>query len=358
MEKIRIFHSADAHGDLEAIKIYSDHIKEQKPDIAFLTGDLIDGVFPTEQLKEYVPIIREYEKKKYALLKSAVEGLNIVGPEEMMKLFPQELFQAIKNGTLEDDALIEIPGKIRGAPSTKDLNDLLNNPAVLPSVGAAIEPYLKARETYKEPYKLAKQSMESQYKEIAKILEGLPCLVLPGNHDGKCLEEIMGNRNLHKDGIIFKGIKIAGYGSAKGVPQGMPPELLENFPMFKDTITKEDEKIEYEGSEAGAFMIYKDPDIAVLHETPFADEGIKAYITTEQPYLILTGHLHDLIGATYEFGKNTCLIMPGKLGIDEKTPLRTFVEIELQKEEGKSYIESVDFSYKQIKDDKIEPYTG
>lgn len=382
MEKIKIFHSADAHGDIEAIKIYSDHIKEQKPCIAFLTGDLIHRVYTKEQFDSHDKKVQEYVEKKKALVDVVAEEAKRIGPEKMNEIFPIALFKAIQSDELAEGSLILSPeeNQEQKTYSTIDLYNMVKDPKQIPKkIWEEIMPYLNVRERFKEHLKehitVAEQSMETQYKEIAKILEGTDCLVLPGNHDGKCLEEIMSERDIHKDYKIIKGIKIAGYGSAKGQPWWIPEVLLEDFQFIVKT---QEGKIMYQIPEAVQFIMKQDPDIAVFHETAYTDEVIKSYIRHKGPDIILTGHVHELVRPEKQ-NIGTYLIMPGKLGIIPpleggliellgepefiKAPtagfsqLRTFVELYLQKEgeDEKLSLQPEKIVYKHIKNGKIIP---
>lgn len=108
-------------------------------------------------------------------------------------------------------------------------------------------------------------------------------------------------------------------------------------------------------------MIEEDPDIAVFHETPFADESLRTYIQNESPYLILAGHLHEGIGI-YKFNEESHLILPGKLGNPDMEPkdhstLRTFVEIDMLKEKETSVrLQPEKVTFHQIKNGGIEPF--
>lgn len=384
MEKIILSHGADPHGDLEAMNIYADYIKEQKPNISFLTGDLIHRTFTKEQLESASKISEIYGEKQGALVNAVAEEAKAIGKEKMNGIFPFSLFEAVREDSLVEESIIETPyeNKEEKAPSTKDLHDLIK-PATPQKILNPIKEYLDAREKFNEHMgervKIGEQSMELQYKEIGKILEDTTCLVIPGNYDGKCLEKIMPERNMHgKKSRIIEGIKIAGFGSAaNGMPWWLPEELLEEF----RPVTVKNEKTEqllYKGSEAGWFMIREDPDIAVLHETPLTDQGLSIYMQNEQPYIILAGHLHEVLQPK-KLNTKTRLIMPGKLGtiptleedlIEEQNAteltkaaksgfryLRTFVEVHLQKEgEGENIILQPErISYKQIKNGKVEP---
>ena len=360
MEKIKIMHCADVHGDLDALKIYSNYVKEKKPGMSYVTGDLINEVFSDEEVKEFL----QYEITAKNLLETIQSEANNIGGENMMKLISQELFNAIATDTLEEGSLIEIPGKEQEGPSTKDLYDLLKNPQAPLSLGNATKQYLDARENREknqEKYvKIAETSMRLQYEEMEKILEGTDCLVLPGNYDGSCLEDIMSERNMHKKSKTIKDIKITGYGSAKGSPSWIPEELREEFQRIR--ALNEKKEVVYEGSEAGLFMIEEDPEIALLHETPFNEEGLQTYIANEQPYIVLSGHMHEMRGIN-KLGENTHLIMPGKLGkapaeIPELQELKTFVEIDLNKEgEGEDKILKLEkVTYHQIKENTLQPF--
>jgi len=357
MEKIKIFHSADMHGDLDSLDTYIEYVREKKPDITLVTGDLVHGVFTEEELKQYMKHRELYEGTKMSLLGKVIEEAKKIGKEKIMELFPPQLFQAIQEDSLKEKSIIDIHED--NEPSTKDLHEMIN-PKTPPAIANAISPYLDARETYQKYVQTGRESMESQYRDIKRIIENTDCLILPGNHDGECLEEILSEKNIHKKSVTTKDIKIAGYGSAAGMPVWIPSALLEKFRGIK-VVNKQEKELVYDGSEAGWFMIEEDPDIAVFHETPLIDESLMAYVKNESPYLILAGHLHEGIGI-YKFNEGSHLILPGKLGNPDMEPkdhstLRTFVEIDLLKEKETSVrLQPEKVTFHQIKNGKIEPF--
>ncbi len=355
MEKIKIFHSADMHGDLDSLDTYIEYTREAKPDITLVTGDLINSVFTEEELKQYMKHRELYEGTKMSLLGKVIEEAKKIGKEKIMELFPPQLFQAIQEDSLKEKSIIDIHED--NEPSTKDLHEMIN-PKTPTSIANAISPYLDARETYQKYVQNGRYNMESQYRDIKRIIENTDCIILPGNHDGECLEEILSEKNLHKKSLTIKDIKISGYGSAKGAPVWIPSALLEKFKGIQ-VVNQQEKELVYDGSEAGWFMIEEDPDIAVFHETPFADESIRTYIQNESPYLILAGHLHEGIGI-YKFNEESHLILPGKLGNPGMEPkdhstLRTFVEIDMLKEKETSVrLQPEKVTFHQIKNGKIE----
>jgi len=382
MEKIKILHSADAHGDLEAIKIYSDYIKKQKPDIAFLTGDLIHRVYTKENLNACSKEIEEYQNKKGALLSAVAEEVKKIGGKKMNEIFPAELFAAIQNDELKESSII-LPAEENQEEkiySTKDLHEMVKDTKTIPQrIWEEITPYLNARERFKEYQKehvtIAERSMETQYNEIKRMLQGTDCLVLPGNHDGKCLEKIMPERNMHRNTKTIKGILISGYGSAKGKPWWIPEALLEDFRIFTKT---HEGKILGQIPEAVDFIMKQDPEIAVFHETAYTDEIIRSYITHKGPDIVLAGHMHEQV-LPEKCNIGTYLIMPGKLGTAPtlegglieltyeesliEAPkegfryVRTFVEIDLLKEGecNDLVLKPKNIFYKQIKNNKVAP---
>lgn len=192
MEKIKIFHSADMHGDLDSLDTYVEYAREKKPDITLVTGDLVHGVFTEEELKHYMKHRELYEGTKMSLLGKVIEEAKTIGKEKIMELFPPQLFQAIQEDSLKEKSELDIHED--GEPSTKDLKLLIKNPKILPSIANVISPYLDARETYQKYVQTGRESMESQYKDIKRITENTNCIILPGNHDGECLEEILSEK--------------------------------------------------------------------------------------------------------------------------------------------------------------------
>lgn len=360
MEKIRIFYAADLHGDFSSLKAVKDYLKGTNFDITLITGDILDLPFSEKEIEAYLKprkegqeVIKNFAEKKKDLVTKIAEQHEIT-PELIEKTVPPEIFEKIQKNqitlmelyALRDEVEIPLESGIRGAivgysKAREKLNELQKN----------------FEEHEKKYIGIAENNMKKSYQEFKQALSGVEFLTLPGNHDGKCLEEILKEESLHKKTKEIKGVKIAGYGSAQGVPNVVPEEVLEPF-MYHKVKTENGEGL---FSDAGNFMLEQEPHIAVLHETPLTDDGLRIYAANKKPTIILAGHMHEMI-RPYKLNDDTRLIMPGKLGktkapTKELEELKTFVEIDLVKE-GKDknlklQLEKV--SYKHIKGGKVVP---
>lgn len=349
MEKIRIFYAADLHGDFDSLKTIKDYIKEIKPDVTLITGDLIHIPFSEKELETYLKPHEKDRELKKDFIKKKMDLLNKIqqaATPDLMRIITQETFNRIQTDEITDMELYALSG----------------NPVIIPQsgVGGAMLGYSKARdqmkefqkdiEEHEEKYiKIAENNMKNSYEEIKKILSGIGYLTLPGNHDGKCLEEILGEESLHKKVKNVKDLKITGYGGA-----AVTMEILSStFVEFVEGRTEKDGKPAI-FSEPLGFLMKENPDIAVTHEIPLGaipkigSEGLGIYVAEKKPALVLSAHMHMFHGV-YPFQTNnkTILVMPGKLGRVEEEPserhnnLRTFAEIEATRQENGLNIDKV-----------------
>ncbi len=353
--KIRIMHAADLHGDFDALAAYAKAVQNSQPDIAFIGGDLIEGVFTDEELQDYSEVFNDYHQTRLNLLTIVSEEFKI-NQDLIKNLFPPSLFHALKDDLLEEGTLIEtLSGDNDNGdnkPTTRDLYKILENPLVPINIGNAVQAYLKIRESMSKYVEIGRKSMEHQYSEIKNVLEDSSILVIPGNQDGKCLEDVLNNFSLHKKVIDIKGLKFAGYGGASGIPQWIPTELLEIFEYF---VIQQETGESAPISEATRFFINNPADIFLTHECPVKDEGLSRFIQEKQPSLMLAGHIHEMVGL-FKVGRSY-LIQPGKLGatdMSHEVNLRTFTSVTIIRQDNSDphlNIHSVDYSYL---DDKNE----
>jgi len=357
MEKIKILYCTNVNEDLEALKTYSDYVRETKPDMNFVAGNLIDEVLTEEELESFLKLEKnEYNDAKKKIIEAIQEEAKLQGiedPNEINeKIFPYELFDAIMKDRLKEGSIIENPLESDEGYTTQNLNEFIKPETPL-HISSAINNYLKVMETRQKYVHEAEKNMKSKYEKIKEILASTNAFVLPGNYDGKCLEDIMQEKNLHKKFTKIEDIPIAGYGSSDEIPTWIPQGLREDFNIL--TAVNDGKPVQV--SEAGMFMMERDPDIALLHKSPLREKILNIYMNKEKPYLLLTGDLNEDIGVNRQ-GENTHIIMPGKLGaaILEKDTidLKTFVEIDMLKGEDVMQLEKV--TYHQIKDDGIVPF--
>ena len=295
---MKILYSADLHGDGEALHLFSAYASNRKDINAVIySGDLIAPPLDNEQMKDFLEVkqilggIREKNKIPYSLAQIAKTFMEGEGVDESLK-------------SLSKSYLIYAS--------------------------------------------LSKENMLAQYKAIKEKFSkfSVPVLTLPGNHDGKCLEEILGEENLHMKTKDVNGIKFAGYGGAEVIPVWMPEELAMNYQEVLD-----DNYIFH--SQPLGFLSQQNADIAVVHNPPFGacditknldkvvdkeynqddeshvgSKGIASYIMQDSPRVVLAGHIHESIGV--EQKGYSYVLNPGNIGryLNEKNH-GTFMEFEL-----------------------------
>jgi len=362
MEKLRMFYAADLHGDLESLKIVKEYLDKSKFDITVISGDYIHLPLNEEELESYMEpnnkgrtIMQGFIEKKDSFLKKIIQEYQ-TNRVRIEREISTDMIKEIQHDRIADD----------------DLDAIWYNQEILLASGirsAALDYKESRKETnekmkklkddmqpHEEKYiKIAEANMHAMYQEIKKILSGTNFLALPGNHDGKCLEDIMKGESLHKQVKEVNGLKIAGYG---GAPVVMPI-VNSIFTEYLERQVEEDgqDKIY---SEPMIFLLEKSPDIAVTHEVPMGaitnagNQGLGIYVAKKKPILVLSGHMHEFNGV-YPFMTNeeSLLVMPGKLGKTEEdtarySKQRTFAEIGINK--GKKGLSVEKVAIKKITD--------
>lgn len=168
------------------------------------------------------------------------------------------------------------------------------------------------------------QEMLRYYKEFKDRFNELEqqVLLVPGNWDGKCINDVLSPYNLHlKNPLNIQGIEFVGYGSSDAIPSVIPENLLVGFNQ----------------SECYSHLIkYGNAEIALTHETPRGFSGdkrygqpcISKYIKNTAPSLLMTGHSH-IINIAAEQEDETLITNPGNLGRYGRDNFGTFFELEI-----------------------------
>lgn len=345
MEKIRMFYGAEVNGDFDTLKVIKQYLEKENFDITIINGDFIITPFSQEEFEAYIKPKQEAQEAVINFANTKKDLINKIGeqykitPDLIEEAIPKETYQSIRSDEIRDMELyalasnnqIPLESGIRGA--------LIQYSKAREKIAKLQEEHKKHEEEY---VKIAENNLEKKsYKEVKKIMSGIEYLILPGDYDGKCIENVLKEENLHKQVKNIKGIKIAGYGGAQ-TKINLVPEV---FMKFKEGV------VEHEGqpvliSEPLTYLMETEHDIAVTHELPtgaipeIGSKGLGTYVANKKPALVLSSHRNEFHGVYPFFSNNkTLLVMPGKLGkmqdddySERHNNLRTFAEIELTKD--------------------------
>ncbi len=355
MEKIKLFYAADLHGDLDSLKIAKEYLDKTKFDITIISGDYIHLPFKDTEIEDYMEprekgkaIMQKFIEKKNNLLIPIIEQYQ-TNPRNIEREIPPDMVKRIQEDQITDMDLYAIAGNAEIPLASGIRSASMEYSKAREGIEDEMKKLKDGLQAHEEKYtKIAEANMQTMYEEIKKIMTRTDYLALPGNHDGKCLEEIMKEESLHKKVKEVGGLKIAGYGGAAIIMPIVPS-------VFTEFIEREVEQNGNRGvlSEPMIFLLEKSPDIAVTHEVPLGaipgigNQGLGVYVAKKKPALVLAAHMHEFHGA-YPFQTNdkTILVMPGKLGLTEENTeryakLRTFAEIELTQHKKELKVDKV-----------------
>lgn len=169
-----------------------------------------------------------------------------------------------------------------------------------------------------------RNKMLSRYREFKDRFQELEqqVLLVPGNWDGKCIDDVLAHENLHDKNIVeINGIGFIGYGGSDMIPATIPEILL----------------IEFDPNECYQHLSKHDnAEIALTHEIPKGLGGrhggqlcIVQYLKDTAPSLLLTGHSHQLV--IVKSNEGTIIANPGNLGRYQNQDFGTFLEIDIDK---------------------------
>ena len=186
------------------------------------------------------------------------------------------------------------------------------------AAGAGREEQALARE-YLRLHDLARETMVSHFRDLEELFAGFAgkrILVLPGNYDMDLENTALRDRNLHRRLHVIEGVRIAGYGGARGRTPGIPDDLTVSFVEYQS-----------EGrlhSEPRDFLSEVRPDVAVVHMPPFGlhdllraygnlgSVGIRDYLDLHAPRVVLCGHMHANWGVVQS--GETVVVNPSNFG--------------------------------------------
>lgn len=270
---------SDIHGDFEAFDKALEVVKECGADVLTISGDLVGNVFETEE--------KDYFIKSY-------ETLRNLGPQ-------------IYHNTNGKFSTPHGFAKFLGSNDV-DVEDDLKKVS---------EDYLKLEETARKNMLFQYQMFEERFNNIDQKV-----FLVPGNWDGKCIDDVLAWKNIHnKREYEFNGIKFIGYGGSKEFPIEIPFDLILPF--------NEDEAFEH-------LSKYEDAEIVLMHANPAGfgngrhqgEYSLSAYLYRNSPSLILTGHTHAP-SLTEDEKTLTVVANPGKLGNYNGDVFGSFLEIDI-----------------------------
>jgi Icc-related predicted phosphoesterase len=164
----------------------------------------------------------------------------------------------------------------------------------------------RARE-YLRLHRLAERTMHRELDRLEGLLASFPektIRVLPGNYDLDLQKTALRERDLHRKVLTVQGVKIAGYGGARGPTPGIPEDLAVPYGEYPSGGGLH--------SEPRDFFCRERPHIVVLHMPPFGildrlrdyghlgSVGIRDYIDQFAPQVVLCGHMHESWGVVRE----------------------------------------------------------
>jgi len=170
------------------------------------------------------------------------------------------------------------------------------------------EEAVRARE-YLRLHRLAARTLHEEMERLERVLAGFPekrIHVLPGNYDPDLQGTALRGRDLHKREVVLGGVKIAGYGGARGPAPGVPEDLAvpyEEYPSGGRLV-----------SGPRDFLCAARPHVAVLHMPPYGildrlrdygnlgSVGVRDFIDQFAPTVVLCGHMHECWGVVRQGG--------------------------------------------------------
>jgi len=173
---------------------------------------------------------------------------------------------------------------------------------------------------YRLLFNKAAKIMKEKYDFIEKIIQEhghAECRLLPGNYDIDLRYTALDSRSMHQKTMTFQGLKIAGYGGAPIATSGIPEKLAVVFHEHQE------DGLLY--SEPEHFFMETEPDIIMIHNPAYGfldripglghvgSQGIRNYLDSHSPSLVLSGHVHEDYGLIY-LKKGVVFLNPSNFG--------------------------------------------
>ncbi len=274
---VKIIHMSDIHGDFETLDTALKYVEQSDADILAVTGDLVGRVLDEKNLPEFE------------------EAANF-----LMQVYRQTDAEV---DSLDAAAEMFVDGKIEVAGVNGE----------------------KLAERYLDLEIQAKIEMKKQYRGFKDIFDdlGKKVLLVPGNWDGKCIDDFLAFNNLHNKNVEqVNGISFVGYGGASVFSGEIPVDLIVRY--------NEDEMFHH-------LSAHEEAEVALMHTPPYGFENSErhngsklglAYMFRNTPSLILAGHTHKPLLAR-ESKTKVWVSNSGNLGRYQNSSYGTFFEIEL-----------------------------
>ena len=272
---------SDIHGDFESFDKALEIVKATDAEVLAITGDLSGNLLGGDEMEYFIKINLFLN-----------QHFSINGPIH-------NLAEALASGKLE------IP----------------------------FENTIQLGEEYLKVESVAKERMSNNYKQFKERFNTLKqkVVLVPGNWDGKSIDDILAMENLHeKSPIEINNAQFFGYGSSNETPITIPQDLLINFDS--------DSAFQYFSKQESRDDL---ADVVLTHLPPRYFEGknkinngdplMLAYLYKNSPELILCGHTHG-VSVIQDKIASTIVANPGNLGRYQNDPFGTFLEIDTNKE--------------------------
>ncbi|MBU4502632.1 MAG: metallophosphoesterase family protein [Nanoarchaeota archaeon] len=327
MDRIKIIDIADIHSDYDSLSKVADYARNTEHDIVLVRGDIIEGVFSERVAEIFVNLNNGYRERKIGFLQIMHHN---GADKSLLERIAEDEIGYLELCNIRDDPQMDL--KVRNF--AKQFAEFKS----------------EYDEANKKLIESAKESMIKQYEKVKEIMEGLEYLTLPGNHDGKCLEDVMGERNLHGKVKEVKGFKFGGFGGSTVYPGAIPKELLV---LYDEGIARDSEGDLVKFSELYSKMP-EESEIIIAHEMPQTylhpenSFGLTDFMVNNEKSLALVGHMHKEAGV-HSLNGESIIINPGSLGEQD-----IFAEISICRKDGKPTPEFI--SFKRINEDKVETF--
>ncbi len=269
---------SDIHGDLETFDVALEYVLASDAEVLAITGDLSGKVFSHEEEKPFVETTQKLQS------------------------IAQQFIATTKGNvrTFHDAAEFLVSARVEAPVEIKQCaRDYLNFENI-------------ARERMLQTY----TGFKTRFDDLGKKV-----LLVPGNWDGKCIDDVLAHENIHSKYFEeVEGVRFIGYGGAYEPPKVLPPYLT----------------VKFDRDDAYSHLIKYEAEIALMHTMPrgFGDNAthpgeysLLAYMYRNQPDLILVGHTHTPFIIKDE-KSGVMVVNPGNLGKYNDESFGTFLEIE------------------------------